>query len=232
MGITMGALGTAGGAIAGWGSSAMAGLSSMGGSAMGWLGGSTASGMSNAGLLSMGTNLLGSLSGSSTQRNEAKVMERMQELEWQQRMADTRGNYKQIAETERAVNQEYREDLMQNQISLAQQQAQVELLAGASGTGGGSVTAMMTDLSATAGRNQSTLVQNFEYQQQSISNQLRAIQSGGSVEKRSFSKPSAFNTLTSAVGAGVGGYMSGASMGKELSTAWKDSRRTSNIKLN
>ena len=200
------------------------------GSAMTWLGG-TSAGMSNAGLLGMGTSLLSSLGGSRSQRAQAKAMEKAQEAEWQQRLSDTRENYAQAAQAEQAYNQEYRDDLMQNQISLAQQKAQVELMAGASGTGGQSITAMMTDLSASAGRNQATIVQNFENQQTSVSNQMRAIQKGGAVEKRKFEKPSAFSTITSALGAGAGGYLTGAKTGRELSSAYTSSRRGTNVKL-
>lgn len=220
MGVIAGAMSAAGGAI-----------SSMAGSAMGWLGG-TSAGFSNAGLLSMGTSILSSLTGSSNSRKQAKAMEKAQAAEWKQRMSDTRENYKQIARQEQQVNQEYREDLMQNQISLAQQQAQVELMAAASGTGGQSITAMMTDLSASAGRNQSRIVQNFENEQQSISNQLRSIQLGGQMEKRTFNKPSAFNTIASAVGAGAQGYFGGKKTGQELSSAYTSSRRSSTIKAN
>lgn len=219
MGIVMGALGSMGSAIMGAGSSAM-----------GWLGG-TSAGMSNAGLLSMGTSILSSIGGSMSQRNQAKAMKKAQEAEWRQRLSDTRENYKQIAQSEQQMNQEYRENLMQNQISLSQQQAEVELMAAASGTGGNSITAMMTDLSATAGRNQAAIVQNFENEQQSISNQLRSVQLGGQVEKRKFNKPSAFSTLTSAVGAGAQGYFSGKKTGQELSSAYTSSRRGANIKV-
>lgn len=220
MGIVAGAASAVGGAVSG-------GVSS----AMGWLGGTTA-GMSNAGLLGMGTSILGSLGGAISSGNQAKAMKKAQKREWQQRLSDTRENYKQIAQADQQANQEYRENLMQNQVSLATQIADVELMAAASGTGGQSVTAMMTDLSASAGRNQATIVQNFENQQQSISNQLRAIQKGGATEMRKFEKPSAFNTLASAVGSGLTGYLSGSKTGKELTTAYKDSRRTSNIKTN
>lgn len=219
------------GIIAGAATAAGSALASMGGSVMGWLGG-TSAGMSNAGLLSMGTNLLSSLGGSMSGRNSAKAMKKAQEQEWAQRMSDTRENYKQLAQVEQQANQEYRENLMQNQASLAQQQAQVEVMAAASGTGGNSVTAMMTDLSASAGRNQAAIIQNFENEQQSISNQMRAIQKGGAVEQRKFNKPSAFNTIASAVGAGAQGYFSGKKTGQELSSAYTSSRRGTNIKLN
>lgn len=220
MGVVMGALGSVGSAIAGAGSSAMT-----------WLGG-TSAGFSNAGLLGMGTSILSSLGGAQSSRQQAKMMKKAQEAEWQTRLADTRENYKQIAREVQQVNQEANENLMQNQVSLAQQMAEVELMAASSGTGGQSVTAMMTDLSATAGRNSSTIIQNMENQQQSISNQLRAIQKGGAVEMRKFNKPSAASTITSALGSGLSGYMSASKTGKELSDAYVSSRRGSNIKLN
>lgn len=228
MSVISGAMGSlaASGGLAAAGSA----LSGAGGAAAGWLGGSSA-GFSNAGLLGMGSGLLSSLGGALGARSEAKAMAKAQRLEWERRLSDTRENYKQIAQAEQQLNQEHQENLMQNQISLSQQQAELELMSAASGTGGQSITAMMTDLSATAGRNQATLVQNFENEQQSISNQLRAVQLSGQVEQRKFNKPSAFNMLASAVGAGTQNYFSAKNIGKEFSNAFTSSRTGTSPKV-
>lgn len=231
MGVIAAGAASLGSTIMGGLSSAGGAISAAGGSAMKWLGGSTVGGLSNAGLLGVGTSILSTLAGGVSAKNQAKAMEKAQEAEWQARLQDTREAYKQIATQSQQMNQEANEDLMQNEVSLAQQKADVELMAAASGTGGQSVTSMMTDLSATAGRNSSTIIQNMENQQQSISNQLRAVQKGGAVEKRKFEKPSALGTIIKSVGSGAMGYLSGESTGKGLSKAYADSRRGTQPKV-
>ncbi|MGL5456734.1 MAG: virion core protein, T7 gp14 family [Citrobacter telavivensis] len=185
-----------------------------------------------AGAVMAGMSVLSSVKKSQGEASQAKANEAAQRAEWIQRLADTRENYKQIAQEAQQVNQEANQNIIQNQMSLAQQKAEVELMAAASGTGGQSVSAMMTDLSATAGRNSATIIQNAENQQQSISNQLRAVQKGGAVEFRKFDKPSASNTIFGAVGSGLSGYLTGSQAGKALGDAYTSSRRGSNIKLN
>lgn len=193
------------------------------GSAMSWLGGSTA-GFSNSGLLSMGGSLLSSLTSFLSGGNEAEALRKQHQEQWKQQMINTREQYRQLGDLERQANKEFHQDLIQNQVSLLQQQAQVELMAGASGTGGASISSLLGDLSGQAGRNQSQLIDNFENQQQSFINQAKAIQTGGQMQQRSFEKPSAFSSLLSGVGSAATSYLSGAKTGKALSTAWKESR--------
>lgn len=192
-------------------------------SVMGWLGGSTA-GFSNSGLLSMGGSLLSSLTGFLTGGEQAKALKKAQNEQWKQQVINTREQYRQLGDAERAANKEFHQDLIQNQVSLLQQQAQVELMAGASGTGGASISSMLNDLSGQAGRNQAQIVDNFENQQQGFINQAKAIQTGGQMQQRNFSKPSAFGSLVSGLGSAATSYLTGAKTGKDLSTAWKESR--------
>ena len=102
---------------------------------MSWLGGSTA-GFSNSGLLSMGGSLLSSLTSFLSGGNEAEALRQQQQEQWKQQMINTREQYRQLGDLERQANKEFHQDIIQNQASLLQQQAQVELMAGASGTGG------------------------------------------------------------------------------------------------
>lgn len=201
----------------------MVGGSGVASSVMGWLGGSTA-GFSNSGLLAMGGSLLSSLTGFLTGGEQAKALKKAQKEQWKQQMINTREQYRQLGDAERVANKEFHQDLIQNQVSLLQQQAQVELMAGASGTGGASISSMLNDLSGQAGRNQAQIVDNFENQQQGFINQAKAIQTGGQMQQRSFSKPSAFGSLVSGLGSAATSYVTGSKLGKDFSTAWKESR--------
>lgn len=192
-------------------------------SVMGWLGGSTA-GFSNSGLLAMGGSLLNSLTGFLSGGSQAKAYKKAQEEQWQQQLINTREQYRQLGDMERQANKEYHQDVIQNQISLLQQQAQVELMAGASGTGGASISSMLSDLTGQAGRNQSAIIDNFENQQQSFVNQAKAIQTGGQMQKREFKRPSAFSALASGLGDAASAYVTGYKTGTGLSKAWADSR--------
>lgn len=224
----LGSMFSSGGAAAAAGSAATAAGGSAAssgvlGSVMGWLGGSTA-GFSNSGLLSMGGSLLSSLTGFLSGGNQAEELRKAQAEQWKQQLINTREQYRQLGDMERQANKEYHQDIIQNQVSLLQQQAQVELMAGASGTGGASISSMLRDLTGQAGRNQSTIIDNFENQQQSFVNQARAIQTGGQMQKREFKKPSAFSALASGLGNAASAYLTGHRTGTELSKAWADSR--------
>lgn len=220
---TLGSLFSSGGAAAAAGGAAAGGSSGIMGSVMGWLGGSTA-GFSNSGLLSMGGSLLSSLTGFLQGGDQAEELKRAQKEQWKQQMINTREQYRQLGDMERQANKEYHTDIIQNQASLLQQQAQVELMAGASGTGGASISSMLNDLSAQGGRNQAQLIDNFENQQRGFINQAKAIQMGGQMQMREFKKPSAFSTMLSGLGSAATSYMTGSKTGKGLAQAWSESR--------
>ena len=115
------------------GSSALGSLGASGvaGSAISALGGSGGMG---GGLLAMGGSLLSSLTGFLGQGDQAEALRKQQNEQWKQQMINTREQYRQLGQAQTAANQEYGEQLIDNQVSLLQQRAQVELLAGASGT--------------------------------------------------------------------------------------------------
>lgn len=192
-------------------------------SAMSWLGGSTA-GFSNSGLLAMGGSLLGGLTSFLDGGTEAEALAEAQREQWKQQMINTREQYRQLADMERVANKDHHEQIMQNQISLLQQQGQVELLAGASGTGGASISSMLGDLAGQAGRNQAQLIDNYERTQQGFINQAKAIQTGGQMTMQQFNKPSAFSSLVSGLGSAATSYLQFADIGKNLSKSYFESR--------
>lgn len=203
--------------------SAAAGSGGVLGSVGSFLGGSSA-GFSNAGLLSaglQGLNLLGGLFGG---RDTAKAMQKAQEEEWRQRLEATREAYSSVANAERSAAKQYHSDFLNNQISLMQQRAQVAVMAGATGTGGSSITSMLNDLTAEGGRNQSTIIDNYENQQINFANQLKSIQRSGQVQMRTFDKPSALGTLVKGIPSLASSYVTGSKAGMALGKAITESR--------
>ena len=212
-----------GAAAAAGGTAATAGGGGMLGSLGGFLSGSTG-GFSNAGLLGaglQGLGLIGDLFGGS---DEAKAMKKAQEEQWRQQLIATQEAYKTVADAERSAAKQYHADAISNQASLLQQRAQVALLAGATGTGGNSVSSMLNDLAAEGGRNQSTIIDNYENQKINFTNQLKSIQRGGQMQMREFKKPSAVSTLVQGIPSLASAYVTGSKSGMALGKALTDSR--------
>ena len=202
---------------------AVTGAMMAGSAAMQFLGGSSG-GVSNMGMLSAGGSMLGSLGSFFSKRNEAKAQAAAQEAAWKERLANTREQYRQLGQQEYEANKEYHSQLLQNQQSLMQKRGEVELLAGATGTGGGSITSMLSDLTGDAGRNQEQIVSNYENQMAGFVNAAKSIQSGGRMQMRSFDKPSAFSAITGGLAGAASAYSKGADVGKKFGDAWNDSR--------
>lgn len=215
------------GAAAAGGTAAAAGGTAGGsgllGSIGGFLGGSTA-GFSNSGLLSAGLQGLNLISGLFGGQDTAKAMRKAQEEEWRQRLIATRDAYSSVADAERSAAKQYHSDFLNNQISLMQQRAQVAVMAGATGTGGSSITSMLNDLTADGGRNQATIIDNYENQQINFANQLKSIQRGGQMQMRTFDKPSALGTLIKGVPSLASSYVTGSKAGMALGKAITESR--------
>ena len=209
------------GSIAAMGSSIMPAVSGTATSVMGALGGNGGMG---GGLLSMGGSLLGTLTGFLGDRSEAKALKKQQEEQWKQQMINVREQYRQLGAAEQQANQEAGEQLIDNQVSLLQQKSQVELMAAATGTGGASISSMLTDLTGQAGRNQSKIIRNFENQQQGFINQAKAIRTGGQMVQRQIKKPSAFAAVAQGLSALPGAFDSGRKTSMSLKKAWDDSR--------
>lgn len=212
-----------GAAAAAGGAATAAGGGGLLGSLGGFLTGSTA-GFSNAGLLGaglQGLGLIGDLFGGS---DEAKAMKKAQEEQWRQQLIATQEAYKTVADAERSAAKQYHADAISNQASLLQQRAQVALLAGATGTGGNSVSSMLNDLAADGGRNQSTIIDNYENQKINFTNQLKSIQRGGQMQMREFKKPSAMSALVQGIPSLASAYVTGSKSGKALGKALTDSR--------
>lgn len=188
-----------------------------------WMGGSSG-GMSNSGMANAGMSMFSSLTNFLTAKSQAKAQKAAQEAQWKEQLKATREAYRQLGEAGTASNKQYHADTLNNQVSLLQQQAQVELLAGASGTGGQSISSMLEDLTAQGGRNQANILDNYETEQLNFSNQINAIRTGNQMVQRQFNKPSAFGAFANGISNAASSYVSGAQTGKDFSTAFNNSR--------
>lgn len=147
----------------------------------------------------------------------ASALDRQQKKQWRAMMANTREQYRQQGEQMAAAAADNAKAGLTNQMSLAETKATVELMAAASGTGGGSITSMLTDLNAQGGRNQAQIVENYERQNMGFANQLKGIQSRGQMVMRKFEKPKLFNMfLTESLKAGGVAAKSQASQNQTL----------------
>lgn len=185
-----------------------------------------------AGIVMAAMAVAASIKKNQEKKKQAEANKKAQAQAWELQKADTRENYRQLAMNDQEINQDYKEGLIQNQTSLAQQKAQVELMAAASGTGGAAINSMMTDLNNTAGQNQANIVSNYEKEQQSLVNQYTAAQKQGAIEWRKFRKPSATDYVSDGAQAGVQGFFGGYQMGKQGQEAYNDWRTPSTIKKN
>lgn len=224
----MSGMSSIGSMFAGSGAAAAAGGAAAGGGGLlgslgSFLSGSTV-GFSNAGLLGAGLQGLGLIGDLFGGRDEAKAMKKAQEEQWRQQLIATQEAYKTVADAERSAAKQYHADAISNQASLLQQRAQVALLAGATGTGGNSVSSMLNDLAADGGRNQSTIIDNYENQKINFTNQLKSIQRGRQMQMREFKKPSAMSTLVRGIPSLASAYVTGSKSGKALGKALTDSR--------
>lgn len=168
--------------------------------------GSSAAAGANAGLDKLGSlssnpfvqaggSILNTASSYLQDRAMTAALKRQQAKQWEANLINTREAYRQQGTQMQAAAQDNAQAGLANQMSLAEQRAAVELMAAATGTGGASVSSMLTDLNAEGGRNQSQIIENYERQQEGFRNQLKGIQSSGQMQIRKFEKPKLFDTI-------------------------------------
>lgn len=158
-----------------------------------WLGAKAGAG--NNPFVQAGNSILQSAGSFLQQKAMANALNKQQKRAWKANVANVREQYRQVGQQMQAAGQDYANAGLANQMSLAEQRAGVELMAAATGTGGGAITSMLTDLNAQGGRNQAQIIENFERQQQGFVNRLKGIQSSGQMVIRKFEKPKLFNML-------------------------------------
>lgn len=124
--------------------------------------------------------------------------------------------YNDLSPAERDIMESNNREGLEQQKQYIQSQGRVNLLAGSSGTYGGSVDSMLRDLTQTRGQNMATLQQNRTNQLAEIKTQAEQIRYGAraNMTNRVFSKPSIALTAFSAVSSGASAYVgAGGSFG-------------------
>lgn len=116
--------------------------------------------------------------------------------------------YNDLIPAQRDTFETSAEDSIQAQAELFRAKGQVNVLAGASGTYGGSVDSMLRDLNATHGQNIRNIVHNRENEISGYKAQAEGIRYGAQREQgnRYFAKPSYLGIGASAVGSAASSY--------------------------
>lgn len=131
------------------------------------------------------------------QKADYKTQNEVQKYNNQIIMNDAINQYGQLGESEHQVQENMLRGLLDNQLDIAAQQANAKLLAGASGTQGGSVNSMLFDIAQTGGRNQANVIYNRNQQLNQITKQADNIRYGArrQMGTRAFARPSVLRSL-------------------------------------
>lgn len=200
MGVSsQGATGAAGGAVAGASAGAM--LGGPWGAAIGGVVGGVS----------------GLLSGNSAAKKQKKAMEEYN----RQIRENAERNYQKIDIQEGEAAGDARDQLLDNNISMAQKRAQIESMAAATGTAGGTLGTLINDQLAEGGRNQGKIVDNYNREMTGYASQAEDIRRGAQAQLKSTSiqKPTAgeWLSLTASTATQMySGVKEGAALNQEL----------------
>lgn len=154
-------------------------------------------------------------------RKQAEAQEEQQRINNEVTMQSAVAQMGDLDAATKDTNEDASEEGLKTQADYIRNVSQVNLMAGASGTYGGSVDSMLRDLKTTRGRNMSAIVKNRDTQLGEIQKQAEQIRYGAraNMDTRMFNKPSGFGIGLSAVASGVSAYGSGYGMGKGMAGA-------------
>lgn len=138
---------------------------------------------------------------------QADAQAKQQEINNKILMDDAINQYHQLDAAERDINSDSTNQLISNQLSLLERREQAKLMAGASGTQGGSVTSVLQDLAREGGANQAAILDNRAKSLDEITRQAESIRYGArrNADTRVLSRPSAFSSIS----AGLNAYSAG-----------------------
>lgn len=142
---------------------------------------------------------LGLLGGNSA----AKAASKLAKEQNKQIRENAVANYQKINLMEKEATGDARESLVQNQVDMATKRGQIEALAAAAGTGGGSINTLVNDVYASGGRNQGTIVENHSRELEGLKDQAEQVRRGAQSQMRqtSIQKPTATGILGDVMGA-------------------------------
>lgn len=198
MGVSsQGAQGAAGGAVAG---------ASMG-AAVGGPWGAVIGGVAGG--------VMGMVSGNAAAKKQKAAVDKYNK----QIRENAENNYQRIDIMEKEAAGSAREQLLDENLTMAQKRAQVEALAAATGTSGGTLGTLVGDVYSEGGRNQAAIVDNYNREMMGFTAQAEDVRRGAQSQTRSseIQKPTAGEWLSLAADTTSKMY-SGIKKGKEINS--------------
>jgi biopolymer transport protein ExbD len=155
------------------------------------------------------------------QRQLAEAQEEAQDKNNKQLALDAVAQYADLSAAEKDVHEESLDSSLQQQRAFLQAKGEIEVVAGASGTSGGSVDQMLRDLTQTKGRNLAAISNNRRNALSEIKVQAEQIRYGARARmtSRIFQKPSIGLIALNAANAGMQGYSAASSFPKTAAAA-------------
>lgn len=128
-------------------------------------------------------------------------------------------NYQRLDIQEKEAAGAAREQLLDNSISMTAKRAQVEALAAATGTAGGTLGTLVGDIYAEGGRNQAAIVDNYSREMTGFAVQADDVRRGAQAQLKSsqIQKPTAGELLSTVAGAASDMY-TGIQKGKQINS--------------
>lgn len=131
----------------------------------------------------------GLVSGNSAAKQQKKAIEKYN----QQIRENAERNYQKIDIQEKEAAGAAREQLLDNNIDMVKQRAQIESIAAATGTAGGTLGTLVNDTLAEGGRNQGAIIDNYNREITGYASQAEDVRKGAQAQLRStaIQKPTA-----------------------------------------
>lgn len=159
----------------------------------------------------------GLVSGNSAAKKQKKALEEYNA----QIRANAERNYQKLDIQESEAAGAAREQLLDNNIDMVKQRAQIESIAAATGTAGGTLGTLVNDTLAEGGRNQGAIIDNYNREMTGYASQAEDVRRGAQAQLKSTSiqKPTAGEWIGLIAKTGTemyGGVKNGLSMNTEL----------------
>lgn len=168
--------------------------------------------------------VVGGVAGMLTGNAAAKKQKKAMEAYNKQILEAAERNYQKIDIQEAEAAGDARDQLLDNNVSMVQKRAQIESMAAATGTAGGTLGTLINDQLAEGGRNQGKIVDNYSREMAGYVSQAEDVRRGAQVQMRdtTIQKPTAgeWLSLTAQTATSMyGGYKDGAALNKEMGSS-------------
>lgn len=165
--------------------------------------------------------VVGGVAGLVSGQSAAKKQKRALEEYNQQIRENAQRNYQKLDIQESEAAGAARDQLLDNNIDMVKQRAQIESIAAATGTAGGTLGTLVNDTLAEGGRNQGKIIDNYNREMTGYASQAEDVRRGAQANLKSTSiqKPTAGEWMSLIAKTGTdmySGVSGGLSMNKEL----------------